>query len=273
MTKKPTLAQLAGRANRHHARVLGAMRNALDHARHAGDALRAAKKLVGHGNWTEWLGHHFRGSPETARAYMRVARNWRSLEPLLGREGGFKLADALECLRVRPDREPDWQPERTSKQEFAREYLERSRVGLRHHLLGNVSRLDDYLLIFFGRGSPILISDTGIDEFWDRLVAEARPLADVFAEAYLSLEYDSRQLNAEPLTEEERERQLEGLHERYRAELRPLLDRPDLTDWQRARVRELLGLAAGPPGEGEAGPRAGDNRGEPRPGGRHGAGN
>jgi len=46
----------------------------LHEARRAGEALIAAKKLVAHGRWADWLKAHVPFSQETAGRYMKMAR-------------------------------------------------------------------------------------------------------------------------------------------------------------------------------------------------------
>jgi ParB family chromosome partitioning protein len=75
------LEELAATANRAHD---DAVHCALD----AGRALLEAKKLVGHGQWRQWLSDHCKFSERTAQVYMQAARNPQhaadSLRQLLG---------------------------------------------------------------------------------------------------------------------------------------------------------------------------------------------
>lgn len=68
-----TLADLATTANREHGLVQQAEQSALMHSILAGDALLAARKVVVHGEWHNWLGENFAGSAPLASAYMRIA--------------------------------------------------------------------------------------------------------------------------------------------------------------------------------------------------------
>jgi 16S rRNA G966 N2-methylase RsmD len=62
-------------ANREHELARGAGGQFLYHALRAGDALNAAKKAVQHGDWLPWIEANFVGTVQTARGYMRLARN------------------------------------------------------------------------------------------------------------------------------------------------------------------------------------------------------
>jgi len=73
------LRDLAGRINEEHRLCESALRSGLGHALEAGRLLLQAKKLCGHGLWDGWLTDSFEGSDRTARAYMRVAREWPKL--------------------------------------------------------------------------------------------------------------------------------------------------------------------------------------------------
>ena len=52
------LAQLAGKANRHHAQYREALRSMLLHAKGAGMALLAAKRQLRHGKFGQWIDQH-----------------------------------------------------------------------------------------------------------------------------------------------------------------------------------------------------------------------
>jgi hypothetical protein len=66
------LPELAGMANQWHGLAGQAKRNQVEAAWHAGRALSAAKKLVPHGEWADWLAANFHGSERTAQVYMQL---------------------------------------------------------------------------------------------------------------------------------------------------------------------------------------------------------
>jgi hypothetical protein len=82
------LEKLATRIRAEHAAVAGDLASATLHAKNAGAMLREAKKQVKHGEWMTWLAIHCDISDRSARAYMRVAKHWRTIEA-----NGQSLAD------------------------------------------------------------------------------------------------------------------------------------------------------------------------------------
>lgn len=73
IVKEPTLDDLAEAANREHGAVEAAAAAAVTHAIQAGEALLAAREIVGYGGWHDWLKAKFSGSVPLASAYMRIA--------------------------------------------------------------------------------------------------------------------------------------------------------------------------------------------------------
>jgi len=99
---KTTLATLAKKANQSHAACERAIRSALEHARRCGDNLIAAKGLVKHGEFQEWIGKNCKFSPQMARRYMTLANAWERILELAKRNHGFVL-DSIsmrEALRL-----------------------------------------------------------------------------------------------------------------------------------------------------------------------------
>lgn len=92
------LESLADEANDEHRKAIGAMRQALDHARASGEALIEAKGQLEHGDWTPWLEENFEASARTARIYMRIARNWPELAAKRQRSAGLSIDAAISFL-------------------------------------------------------------------------------------------------------------------------------------------------------------------------------
>jgi hypothetical protein len=68
--------------------------SALLHARFAGEALTAARALVGRGEWLEWLLANFDFKLSSAYNYMRIAKNWDAIT-----EAGYEgLSDAVKGM-------------------------------------------------------------------------------------------------------------------------------------------------------------------------------
>jgi hypothetical protein len=71
--------EIAYRINEEHSRAFGKAKDALSHARAAGELLIEAKSLLKHGEWGNWLTENVAFTDRTAQSYMRLARNWESL--------------------------------------------------------------------------------------------------------------------------------------------------------------------------------------------------
>lgn len=104
----PTLADWVEAIQRAYAAFATAASNAIERARDVGQALIAAKALVGHGKFQRWLERNFSFSHETACGYMRIADNWDKLPELTpGAPPGLSVQKALKLLaKPRQSREP-----------------------------------------------------------------------------------------------------------------------------------------------------------------------
>ncbi len=72
-------SEITTRINEEHSRAFSKARDALSHARNAGELLIEAKSLLKHGEWGNWLAENVAFTERTAQSYMRLARNWESL--------------------------------------------------------------------------------------------------------------------------------------------------------------------------------------------------
>ncbi len=79
-TKQIDLTTLAGEINREHDQAITAARTALEHARACGELLIQAKTQVGHGGFLEWLEANCRVKPRQSQKYMKLAREWPTIE-------------------------------------------------------------------------------------------------------------------------------------------------------------------------------------------------
>jgi hypothetical protein len=91
-------APIATAINEAHQRAFGKAREALDHARHAGDLLHEAKASMQHGEWLPWLKENIKFSERTAQAYMRLAARWDELQKKSATAADLPLRDALKVL-------------------------------------------------------------------------------------------------------------------------------------------------------------------------------
>jgi hypothetical protein len=104
--------ELVNLANGYHRQFCGSLRKAMvDHARLAGAALVQLKTRHKRGSWEDWLRNNFKGSLETARLYMRVARNWHLIEEHGLDRGGITLEEFRWILSESPGSRPGSEPE------------------------------------------------------------------------------------------------------------------------------------------------------------------
>ena len=101
------LADLATRIKSLHAQVLDAGKNVVRKAIEAGVALIEAKRQVGHGNWLKWLKENCELSERTAEVYMECARNRQKLEAIIAAAANMTLAQALQAIKPKPDKNDD----------------------------------------------------------------------------------------------------------------------------------------------------------------------
>jgi hypothetical protein len=111
MTKLPkqsSLKELAKVANDCHARAesdahtaIKFAKSATEWARKSGEALRVARKRIGHGGWEEWRDANFKGAARSASDYMRVAKTWNDDRVIAYRREATapSIAGLLEVLR------------------------------------------------------------------------------------------------------------------------------------------------------------------------------
>lgn len=93
-----TLATLAAEIRREHAAGKAKARDAVDHARRAGELLLRAKDRVPHGDWLSWLACHVEVTPRQAQRYMRVAEHWPAIAAKYDAESHLSLQSALRLL-------------------------------------------------------------------------------------------------------------------------------------------------------------------------------
>jgi hypothetical protein len=94
-----SLEDLARDINEAHAQVDGAVLTALEHACRVGQKLLEAKEKVGHGNWGKWISENLEFTERTAQQYMKVAREWDSLEAFPKRASEMSIRGTLALLK------------------------------------------------------------------------------------------------------------------------------------------------------------------------------
>jgi hypothetical protein len=103
---RQSLDQLAERIGVEHKAAYGAAREALEHARMAGQLLTEAKQLVPHGQWLPWLKENFEFTARTAQGYMRLVEHWSELEGKCETVAHLGLREALALLAQPKELEP-----------------------------------------------------------------------------------------------------------------------------------------------------------------------
>ncbi len=124
-TKSTGLATLAEQINAEHRACDDAFRSGLRHAVNAGSLLAEAKAQVEHGQWGSWLEDNFEGSPRTAQAYMKVAREVPNLDAAKAqRVADLSFRSALKELSAPEagDSQERWTNEEIA--EFVRDYMD-----------------------------------------------------------------------------------------------------------------------------------------------------
>jgi Protein of unknown function (DUF3102) len=89
---------LAAEINAEHEAAFGKAREAIEHARRAGELLLEAKAAVGHGKWLPWLKANCHFGERTAQGYMRLASQWDRLQAKSATVADLGLRDALALL-------------------------------------------------------------------------------------------------------------------------------------------------------------------------------
>src|SRR5262245_45203128 len=98
MTDLVPLPELARRIDAEHQCFEATVRQALRHARNAGDLLRQAKARLPHGQWLAWLAANCAVTPRTAQRYMLVAERWRELTAGRGPAEQLTFREAMKLL-------------------------------------------------------------------------------------------------------------------------------------------------------------------------------
>ena len=98
-TTSKQLTRLAARIRLEHEASAIAMKRGLDHAMTAGDLLREAKRLAGHGHWLPWLRDHFVMTDRTASRCMRIVKNRKVIEANPKRFEGLNILEVDAMLR------------------------------------------------------------------------------------------------------------------------------------------------------------------------------
>ena len=98
------LATLASEINLEHRLAFGKAREALEHARRAGELLLKAKAEQGYSAFLPWLKANVECCARTAQRYMALAKNWQALTAKYDTVSHLSVSSALKLLK-RPETE------------------------------------------------------------------------------------------------------------------------------------------------------------------------
>jgi len=89
---------LPAKINAEHEAAFGSAREALEHARRAGELLLEAKAALKHGEWLPWIESNCKFGERTARNYMQLATGWERLQEKSATVADLGLREALQLL-------------------------------------------------------------------------------------------------------------------------------------------------------------------------------
>ena len=100
---QPTALELAERISIRVRMAENHAKKALEYALEIGALLNEAKPLLKHGDWEPWLTEHCNLASRTARAYMKLAKNFPSLpEPERQRVATLPVREAVKAIATDP---------------------------------------------------------------------------------------------------------------------------------------------------------------------------
>jgi len=89
---------LAAQINAEHESAFGKAREALEHARRAGELLLQVKAEVGHGGFQVWIAEHCDFTARQAQRYMTVSENWAAIVAKYDTVSHLTLRGALKLI-------------------------------------------------------------------------------------------------------------------------------------------------------------------------------
>ena len=92
------LVQYSSGINEEHRLAFRCARDAVEHAKAAGELLLQAKQEIKHGEWISWLEANCEVSPRVAQSYMRIAENWTAIQASGDTPHGLTIDAALKAI-------------------------------------------------------------------------------------------------------------------------------------------------------------------------------
>lgn len=104
-------ASLAQRINAEHQAATNKAREAIDHARRAGELLLEAKAACKHGEWLSWLKSNCSVGERQARNYIKLAKGWNAIQSKSAPGADLTIKGALRLLTADTCKTSDLQQE------------------------------------------------------------------------------------------------------------------------------------------------------------------
>lgn len=244
------LAILAAKANDCHWKYRTKAVALLPLVKVAGEALIAAKALVKHGEWLDWLRSNFDASFDTAEVYMKVARHWNKLQQALQANPKLSIDEALKRLKDRPapgQPAPAPVPVPRPRAYYEPTPADLARTELRDWLKATLRAFTDAEVLYLVKQGRDLWN-----YLWDTLGLELQPLARLVVPAQAQRQQLLAKLEQEPCKRDDdglpvRSASWHKRRARVEAQakatlLKGLAGLPRLTQWQRDEALELLGV-------------------------------
>jgi hypothetical protein len=124
------LDALAQEINAEHRAFYGSLRATFEHGVRAGELLSAAKTLVPHGQWTEWLMENFEGAPRTAQEYMRLFNKRDEIESKTRNSADLSISGALKSISSGAGESVDLPPEELEMAKAAKDLVWHKQINL-----------------------------------------------------------------------------------------------------------------------------------------------
>lgn len=175
-----SLPDKAAKLNRLHRRIQRHEQDMLKLARTSGRLLLEVKAVKKHGTWQQWIYNNYDGSYDTARDYMRVAKNWNSEPAKESRRKGRHFDSIKSFLDfVKENRHTTPDKIRTERQQKEYDYRHNA---IRDMVVEKTNELDDF---------EFKILYKNFEHFWSKLDDELKAILWVVYE-YDPYDYDTK---------------------------------------------------------------------------------
>lgn len=140
------IEELAQLANELHSEVESHLRTGLLKAKRCGEVLIEAKSKVKHGEWMTWITNNFHASHQTACAYIRIAKHWQRLEPLIEKPDVFGAIETIDhALKLISKYKPSTMTSQAEPVHTEVESLQQINNSFKHFVVALTGRLHEIL--------------------------------------------------------------------------------------------------------------------------------